>query len=320
MDNLCHTLAGAALAESGLKHRTPLATATLLVGANLPDLDAFSYAWGNLTALEFRRGWTHGVLAMAVLPALLAGAMMAWDRLVRRRGGANRLRQPAHFGQLLLLSVIAVLSHPVLDLLNTYGVRLLMPFSGEWFHGDALFIVDPWMWLTLGIGVLLSRRLAARRPLQGRAVRSERPARVALALVTAYALAMTALGAQTRAALAERLASEGVEARVLMAAPVPVTPLRREVVVLRGGEYLRGPARAWDASGWTATDTVPVFGAGALGEAAGASPAGQRFLGWSRIPYFEPVGGARGVRISDLRYASPGERSWASVEISLSSE
>ena len=31
MDNLCHTLVGAALAEAGLRKKTPLATATLLI-------------------------------------------------------------------------------------------------------------------------------------------------------------------------------------------------------------------------------------------------------------------------------------------------
>src|SRR3990172_9370291 len=86
MDNLCHTLVGAALGEAGLKRTTPLAMATLLIGANLADVDAASYAWGPVTALSFRRGWTHGVLAMAVAPIVLTGAVLAWDRLVRRRG------------------------------------------------------------------------------------------------------------------------------------------------------------------------------------------------------------------------------------------
>ena len=35
MDPLAHTLAGASLAQAGLKRLTPLATATLVIGANL---------------------------------------------------------------------------------------------------------------------------------------------------------------------------------------------------------------------------------------------------------------------------------------------
>ena len=71
MDNLTHTLLGGALAAAGLGRRTPLATATLLVGANLPDVDAVTYFIDPDLALGWRRGWTHGVLAWALLPPLL---------------------------------------------------------------------------------------------------------------------------------------------------------------------------------------------------------------------------------------------------------
>jgi inner membrane protein len=36
-----------------------------------------------------------------------------------------------------------------------------MPFDGSWFYGDSVFIVDPWLWLILGLGVLLPRRARA---------------------------------------------------------------------------------------------------------------------------------------------------------------
>lgn len=151
MDPLTHTFLGAALADSGLKRRTALATATLVIGANLPDVDVLAYLGGSDNALHFRRGHTHGVLAWIVLPIALTVAMLAFDRLRRRL--SRKDRPPAVSRELLLLSALAVWSHPALDWLNTYGVRLLMPFDGRWFYGDALYIVDPWVWLTLG-GVL----------------------------------------------------------------------------------------------------------------------------------------------------------------------
>ncbi|MEM1183312.1 MAG: metal-dependent hydrolase, partial [Acidobacteriota bacterium] len=149
MDPLTHTFFGGALAESGLKRRSALATATLMIGANLPDVDVVAYAWGSDAALGFRRGWTHGVLAMAVLPLVLTGLMVGVDRWRRRRdpGAPGVGADPK---QLLVLSALAVWSHPPLDWLNTYGVRVLMPFRGDWFYGDALFIIDPWVWLMLG--------------------------------------------------------------------------------------------------------------------------------------------------------------------------
>jgi inner membrane protein len=111
MDNLCHTLVGAALAETGLQRRTPLATAALVIGANLPGVDVLSYAWGPDVALGFRRGWTHGVLALAVWPFLLTGLLLVWDRLIRRRRHPDA--GPADPKALLLLSAIALLFYRV---------------------------------------------------------------------------------------------------------------------------------------------------------------------------------------------------------------
>jgi inner membrane protein len=54
-----------------------------------------------------------------------------------------------------------VLTHPALDWLNNYGMRWLMPFDGRWFYGDALFIVDPWVWLVLGGVVFLGASRSA---------------------------------------------------------------------------------------------------------------------------------------------------------------
>jgi inner membrane protein len=165
MDPLAHTLVGAALAETplnraggsdGHRERIPLGTATLLLGANLPDVDVFLYFVGPDTALAYRRGWTHGVLAMALLPLLLTAGVLVWDRVVRRRRHPERA--PASPAAILGLAYLALLTHPALDWLNTYGVRLLMPFDGRWFYGDSLFIIDIWLWLALGGAVFLARR------------------------------------------------------------------------------------------------------------------------------------------------------------------
>ena len=195
MDNLCHTLVGAAIAQATPLRRSPLALATAMVGANLPDVDGFIYVFGNggVDALAFRRGWTHGILAMAVWPFVLTGLMLAFDRFVRRRLRPDE--PPALFEPLLILSALTVVSHPLLDFLNTYGVRFLAPFSWKWFYGDALFIIDPWVWIALAAGVILSsrrRRRGAREP--------ERPARIALMLTAAYVLEMMLSGFVGRAA------------------------------------------------------------------------------------------------------------------------
>jgi len=161
MDNLTHSLAGAALSAAGLRRATPLATATLVVAANAPDVDAFVYFFRDeYYALAFRRGYTHGPLAMAMLPFVVAGVMLAWDRFVRRRRDPRA--EPARAMPILLLALLGVLTHPALDWMNTYGIRLLAPFSMKWFYGDSLFIIDPWLWLLLGASTFVARERGAR--------------------------------------------------------------------------------------------------------------------------------------------------------------
>jgi inner membrane protein len=154
MDPIAHTFTGMALAAAGLRRATPLAATALFMGVNAPDVDVFSGFVADYESLAFRRGWTHGVLALALWPFVLTGVLLAWDRFVRRR--RNPSAAPARAGPLLTLTTIAVISHPTLDWLNNYGLRWLMPFDGRWFYGDALFVIDPWFWLLTGGAAFLT--------------------------------------------------------------------------------------------------------------------------------------------------------------------
>src|SRR5688500_7788088 len=113
VDNICHTLVGAAFGEAGLKRQTRFGNATLMVAANLPDLDVLVFAT-DLPSVAFRRGWTHGTLAQALLPVALTAVMLGVSRMFPTRGD----EPPARARGLLLLAYIGVLSHVALDLLN----------------------------------------------------------------------------------------------------------------------------------------------------------------------------------------------------------
>jgi inner membrane protein len=54
------------------------------------------------------------------------------------------------FLYLTAASLIAAATHPLLDWTNNYGVRPFLPWSGRWFYGDFVFIMDPYIWLVLG--------------------------------------------------------------------------------------------------------------------------------------------------------------------------
>ncbi len=73
------------IGQSGLKRRTGLAMPALIIGANLPDIDAGCAIYG-IESLAMRRGITHGPIAMLALPLLLAGALWWFDRWQARRG------------------------------------------------------------------------------------------------------------------------------------------------------------------------------------------------------------------------------------------
>jgi inner membrane protein len=304
MDNLSHTLVGAALGKAGLQKRTPLATAALLIGANLPDVDVLAYAWGAETALAFRRGWTHGIPALVLWPFILTGLLLAWDRLVRRRRRSDAT--PADPRGLLLLSAVAVLSHPLLDWLNTYGMRWLMPFRDVWSYGDTLFIVDPWLWLALSIGVIASRY----RWLWGLS-RPERPARIALAAVTLYTLILGGSQLAARAAARESLEGKGITAGRMMAGPLPATPFRRQIVAQTGDRYALGTVDWLRRPVFRPGDPalVPVNADHPAVAAAARTRNGAIFLHWARFPFFlvEERPGATRVYMIDARYSvNPG--------------
>ncbi len=130
MDNLTHSLVGAILGQAGLKRKTGLAMPALIIGANLPDVDAACFFWLEGTEhLGFRRGITHGPPALVLLPLILAGLLWGFDRWQGRRGKRPEARLPVRFGWLYAMAFIGCLTHPAMDWLNVYGIRLLEPFS-----------------------------------------------------------------------------------------------------------------------------------------------------------------------------------------------
>jgi inner membrane protein len=335
LDPVAHTLFGAALAESGLRRRSRYATVTLLVGANLPDVDVLAGLWGDDAELHFRRGWTHGVLAMLVLPLLLALGVALWHRW----RGSTRVQPdapPYRPVNLLALAFLAVWTHPLLDWLNTYGVRLLMPFDGRWFYGDTLFIIEPWFWLLAAAGVVLARSSTRRAGaawmvlalLASVLVLGTDVASAAVKLVWCAGIALIAALAWRRPVWApgERLARAGLAALLLyigvtyglarvaearaarrfagvtevQSNPVPGSPLRHRMLLVDDDRY-----RVVAEDGATHELLRPA--PDAVVRAAMTSPSIRGFINWSRFPYWtvEEEADHWLVRIRDLRYQGP---------------
>jgi inner membrane protein len=160
MDGLTHSLLGLTAAKAGLERLSPYTAAVCILSANAPDIDVVTGFFGDRwTVLLHHRGITHSIIGTVALGVLVPSIFWALERAFARW---RRRRPRIRYGGLLLASVIAAVTHPIMDWTNNYGVRPLLPWSGRWFYGDLVFIIDPYLWLVLGGAAFLltsNRRL-----------------------------------------------------------------------------------------------------------------------------------------------------------------
>ncbi|HEU4705507.1 MAG TPA: metal-dependent hydrolase [Sphingomicrobium sp.] len=303
MDNLTHSLVGALLGRMGLKRLTGRAMPTLVLAANLPDIDVFAPLVTGQQGLVVHRGFTHGVGGLVVLPLVLTALVLAWDRW-------RPADPPVRPRALLLLAVIGVASHPLLDYLTGYGTRLLEPLSDRWFYGDTLFIVDVWVWIALILGFEWSRG-------RERAGRDDwhRPAVAVFAAILCYVALNAALTARAERAGRDLLTALEIEPVEVVASPPPIHFWRRRLLWRTAGHHgtgefdpLAGELRV------TRRLDSNRLGDPRLAGARGRSDV-EAFLFWSRLPVVIEQGGR--AFLGDQRFL--GRRTRGSFLIPLDS-
>lgn len=306
MDNLTHSLLGAALGQAGLKRKTGLAMPALIIGANLPDVDAACFFWLEGTEhLGFRRGITHGPLAMLLLPVILAGLLWWYDRWQTRRGTRPEARLAVSFKWLYLLSLIGCFSHPALDWLNVYGIRLLEPFSSQWIYGDTLFIIDVWWWALLGFGVWLSLR----RERAGKTWRWPAIATLAASLLYLGHNYLVSQAAVVNWAINTKGPSvaEPIADPVRIVSPVPLAFWEREFIVGTPNRWYRvAPGEVPSPRNARPITDQPCAWPSSAQLASGGSQA-EAFLFWSRAPFAERAADGS-VILRDARFYDPRAR------------
>ena len=195
----------------------------------------------------------------------------------------------------------------LLDLLNNYGVRLLAPVNWRWFYGDAVFIIDPWLWLVLGGGIWLARRRA-----------SAAPARRAVLIALLYIGAMVVTARLARDIVIDAWQAEHERTvERLMVGPQPVTPLTRSVIIDAGDHYDSGTFTWWPRRVTFDPASVPKNDARAEVALAREAPNVRAFLVWSRFPFWtlEPAPGGTRVTVADMRFMATGARFSASTVV-----
>lgn len=145
MDNLAHALVGACLGRAAAGHRVPRAAVLGAVAANAPDwAELFTgYPWPGAQYLLYHRGITHSIAGALVETAgltLVVASFSAWWE--RRRG--TTVTSP---WWILACVALTVASHVFMDWQGSYGLRPFLPWSGRWYYGDFVAIVDPIFWL-----------------------------------------------------------------------------------------------------------------------------------------------------------------------------
>jgi len=135
------------MSRAGFNRKTALATATMTLAAEAPDIDVAGRFKSSVFGFAHHRGFTHSLLGLIFVSAATVGIVyLTW----RMRG--RKLKNPnlaPRWGLLFLLAYLAGLSHILLDFTNNYGVRPFWPFSERWYSWDIVFIVEPAMLLLL---------------------------------------------------------------------------------------------------------------------------------------------------------------------------
>ncbi|HEX8842220.1 MAG TPA: metal-dependent hydrolase [Sphingomicrobium sp.] len=299
MDNLTHSLVGAVMGRMGLKRLTPRAMPALIISANLPDVDSFFARPLGYEAIEAHRGFSHGIGGLVTMPILAAAIILLWEKL---RAGKER---PVRLGPLLLVCFLGVLSHPVLDFMNTYGVRLLDPLSQRWFYGDTLFIMDPWIWLMLILGLEMSWR--AER--LGR--NWTRPAIWAFASMLLYIALNAAISLRAEAVTRPLVASVATP-RMVVSGEVPLQFWRRRMIWRGDGIGGMGSYNLLEGLNHASLDpeiTPLRLDDPRLTAAAKTRRDVRAFLFWSRMPMVVEEGGR--AFLTDQRFYESTRRAGA---------
>ena len=303
MDNLTHSMAGWVLGQAGLKTKTRKGLAALILGANMPDIDVF---FGNAPwdPLAIHRGFTHGLVGgVLVMPPILAGLLWLLDRWQLSHDKQFKSGLKMHVGWLVALCYLGAATHPLLDMLTTYSVQLLSPFSKLWFHADGLFIIDAWVWLLLAVCIGVSKQ----REKKGKEWRRLPQAGIAVLLVyIGLNLLIT-----DRATAAVRNWAGDRHAEAIFASPPPVVFWRRGLVWRENGCYRRSEYDPLAGGLAMVSSCQPTnMGDPIVRQAIREDKSLRKFLKWSILPQAEAIrdGCSARVAIGDARYGQ-GRRS-----------
>lgn len=211
MDSLTQAALGASVSLAVIGRRASPGKTALIgaVLATLPDLDVFVRHGDAILNMVLHRAESHAIFFLTLL-SLPAGLLAA------RLHGGRALR-----GRWLLAAWLALITHPLLDLMTVYGTQILRPFDDFPYAVSSVFIVDPLYTVPLLIGLAISIRRGTRRAND-----------VALALATAYLALGFAIQQHVGEKARQALQHEGVAASRLLVTPTAFNSVLWRIVAV----------------------------------------------------------------------------------------
>jgi len=319
LDPVTHLLTGACVSRAGLNRKTGLATLTLTLAFEAPDIDSIFYFGGGVTGLQHHRGITHSFVGAPLVAAgviAIVYGVHRWRKSRQKNGGVGKSsgtfpKLPPNWKLLYGYALLGALVHLFQDFTNNYGVRPFAPFNPKWYAWDIVFIVDPIMLLALFLGLalpalmtLITEEIGSRKP----QFRGRGAAIFALICLAAVILvrdfehrrAVNALNARTY---------RGEDPLRASAFPQPINPFSWNGVVETRDFFQMTPVDSTsgevDPLNMNIVRYKPEETPVTL--AAKKSRLGQVYLDWARYPLVtveKLEGGRYQVQFEDLRFES----------------
>ena len=206
MDSLTQAVLGAACGELVLGKK--LGNKAFLWGAavgTLPDLDIlFNPLFDNAGALGWHRGISHSLLAIVLLPLVIAWLM----RFVHRKNP-----ECPSFGRAYAFAILNYATHVLIDCFTVYGTQLFAPFNDARVALNMMFIIDLFFTLPLIVAPLFYLFMKRNR------VSAPSAEWTALIWCSLYAMFATGMKWKADSAFDESLAASGITAERFHSAP-----------------------------------------------------------------------------------------------------
>jgi inner membrane protein len=319
MEPITHFMTGAVLARSGFNRKAAYATLAMTLAAEAPDLDTLWSIRGPIASFQHHRGWTHTFLGLPFEAAIIVGLVWLFHRWRLHGKDPQTDRQPIHpakqaapirWGLLYCFSLIALLSHLLLDWTNNYGIRPFFPFDPHWYAGSIVFIFEPVIFLLLLTALiapslfgLINSEVGVRKP----AFRGRGWAIFALlAIVALWALRFVEHAKALQ--LAETTGYSDAPVSRVFASPFPSNPFHWQTIAETPQFYQLASVDTLNNQVTTNTQADVIYKPPTTLATlvAKRSWLGEAYLDWSQYPIVTDIGaneeGLTTVTFRDLRF------------------